>query len=56
VNRLSKEKMQLEVDKHKLETQLQHCPAHHQLVLDLSGGVVLSLLLLLLLMLSLLFI
>ena len=37
MNRLNKEKSQLELDKRGLESQLQHCPAHHKLVLHLSG-------------------
>ena len=39
VNKLTKEKCQLENDKHQLEAQLQHCPAHAQLVRDLTEEV-----------------
>jgi hypothetical protein len=32
VNKLTKEKSQLQHSKHHLQAQLQHCPAHEQLV------------------------
>ena len=40
VNKLNKQKQKLEDDNHVLEAQLQHCPAHHKLILQLSDEVI----------------